>query len=79
MKILTISKKSGWITKIKYRESMNDLVITQSNKKQKVYRQLYVFGQDVVNKLTHFLNEIDRTTALKNMKKLRKKLAEGNK
>jgi hypothetical protein len=59
-KILTYSKESGWVTKMIYRKSVDDFVITQKNKKINDYRTIYLFGDGVTDKIMKFMKEVEK-------------------
>ena len=66
MKVLRYEHKNGWVTRVLYRKSMHDLVISQYKKHYKKdngeYRQIYLFDDniDVIKELLLFLKGIKR-------------------
>lgn len=63
--MLVIEKDNGWVTRIVYRKSMDDFVITQKHEGDSSHngnRYIYLFGKDVRKKLVDFVKHLDIKT-----------------
>lgn len=61
MRQLIFNHKYGWVTKITYRKTCNDLIVRQYNKDRKELREIYLYdddNRDLVKELTQFLVEV---------------------
>jgi len=50
----------GWVTTFEYRKSMNDFIVTQSNKKFDENRFVYLNGDKLVEEIKKLMNSIDK-------------------
>lgn len=61
MKILRFQQDSGWVTRIIYRKSMNDIVIKQYKlKSNEEEREIYIFDdkRNVIKELKSFFKSL---------------------
>jgi hypothetical protein len=50
----------GWVTTFEYRKSMNDFIVTQSNKKFDENRFVYLNGDKLVKEIKKLIKSIDK-------------------
>ena len=59
METINIIGKYGWITKVQYRKSIDDLTITQHNKKYDTRKEIFI-DRDIFDKFKNFITNIRR-------------------